>query len=154
MNYRLRSIFLPLALVLASAAPTLAQADPSPAPVALERPPNTPPPQELMDRTEAMTKACRVWLPPAAPGATMASAPSAPGSVQTRAQFDLCEMALHPEQAHRIMFAFTMAAAWGGLVTFLLISYLLYRGARWLGRQIWAGQAEKKRKAAFFGNTQ
>ncbi|MBO1360289.1 hypothetical protein J2D73_10870 [Acetobacter sacchari] len=150
MNYRLRSIFLPLALSLVCAAPTAALAEPPLQPEVLERPPTMPPSQALLDRTHAMAEACRAWLPLEPIGTRNARGSVLPSTVQTNAQFDLCEMALHPEQAHRLMLGLTMAAVWGGLVTILAVFYLMYKLARTLGDRFRGARRERKRKTDFF----
>ncbi|WP_151199952.1 hypothetical protein [Kozakia baliensis] len=120
----------PLVLLLATAA-----APSSPvSPVTRDGTPTTPPPADLLAKTDAMKSACRAWIPPI-PVQPLTPTPALGGTLAARQQFDTCEMVLHTEKAGRMFIFLTFGSVWGGIMTLIVFLVVLRMAGRGLSRK-------------------
>lgn len=139
----LRASFPAVLILVATPVPcATAMAGPSVGPAPLNRPtidtPEGPVSQQMRDGTMAFVEACRAWTRPL-------PLPSVPLSVPHRApatteQFNLCQMAMHPDQFRAAFRFYTILAAWGLLLSMAVAAYLFVR----LGRFGWRYTRQRK----------
>lgn len=120
--------FLPLVLLLGAAAAPL---NTTVVPATRDGTPTTPPPAALLAQTDAMKYACRAWIPQL-PKQPFTPSPPLARDVETRKQFDTCEMVLHAEQTQKMFTMLGLMSLWGGIMTLIVLFFLL----RLVGRAV------------------
>lgn len=139
----LRASFAPaLILVATPVTDATAMAGPSVGPVPLNRPtidtPVGPVSQQMRDGTMAFVEACRAWTRPLPLPSVPLSAPHRDRA--TAEQFNLCQMATHPDQFRAAFRFYTILGAWGILLSMAVAAYLFIR----LGRFVWRFTGQRK----------
>ncbi|WP_264996529.1 hypothetical protein [Kozakia baliensis] len=119
----------PLILLLTTAAAPISSASP----VTRDGTPTTPPPADLLAKTDAMKSACRAWIPQI-PVQPLTPTPALGGTLAARQQFDTCEMVLHTEKASRMFMVLTLGSVWGGIMTLIVLFFAVRLVARALHR--------------------
>lgn len=120
----------PLILLLATAAAPISPASP----VTRDGTPTTPPPADLLAKTDAMKSACRAWIPQI-PVQPLTPTPALGGTLAARQQFDTCEMVLHTEKASRMFMVLTLGSVWGGIMTLIVLLIVSQMVGRKLSRK-------------------
>ncbi|NHO33814.1 hypothetical protein [Acetobacter fallax] len=124
-------VFFPTALTLAAipllcasalATPPVSTTNLKPATIETPAGPVT---QQLRDGTATFIQACRGWT-------KEVPLQTVPSSLRhhdpaTTAQFNLCQMAMHPDQFHAAFRFYTMLGAWGILLSIAVAAYLFIR---------------------------
>lgn len=103
--------------------------------------PSGPVTSDLKARTSDFVRACRIWtqhIP-----ASKTPPPAHLQTTETRTQFNLCQMAVHPEEFHAALRFYTILGAWGILLNLGVGGYLCLR----IARAAWGLLLKRKRRA-------